>query len=48
MEGFLIQGRDLITPVWRWLHETQVEVSTPCGAVSTQEITDFVLDLMDL
>ena len=39
MEGFLIQGRDLILTGWRWLHEPQVGVSTPWGALSTGGVT---------
>ena len=50
IEGFLIRGWDPILPVWRWLHEPQpisnqpvgVDVSTPCGTVSTRGTTVFV------
>ena len=36
MEGFMILGWDLILSGWRWLYESQVGVSTTCGAVSTR------------
>ena len=38
----LIRGWDLILPLWHWLYESQVEVSTACGATSTQGTTMFV------
>ena len=44
----MIQGWDLILTGWRWLHEPQVEVSTPWGAVSTRGTTVFVPDLLEL
>ena len=46
MDGFLIQEWNL--PGWRWLHEPQVGVSTPCGAVSTTGATVFVPGLLEL
>ena len=43
-----MRGWDLSLPGWRWLYEPQFGVSTPCGAVSTQGITDFILILLNL
>ena len=48
MDGFLIQGWDLILTGWRWLHEPQVGVCTLCGAVSTRETTVLVPGLLEL
>ena len=36
MEGFMMQGWDLILSGWRWLCEPQVRVPTSCEAVSTR------------
>ena len=48
MEGFLIWEWGLIFPGWRWLYEPQVGVSTPSGAVLTQEISVVILGLLEL
>lgn len=36
MEGLLIRRWDPIVSGWRLLYEHQVEVSTPCGSLSTR------------
>ena len=47
MEAFMIGDGALSSP-GGWLHEPQVEVSTPWGAVSTRGTTVFVPDLLEL
>ena len=48
MEGFLIRGRDVILPGWRWLNELLVGVSIPCRAVSTRWTAAFVPGSLEL
>ena len=48
VEGFLIRGWDLILDRWRWLHEPQVGILTPWGAVSARVGTVFVHGLLEL
>ena len=45
---FNIRGWDHILPGWCWLNEPQVEVSTPCGTVSTRGTTVFIPGLLEL
>ena len=47
MQGFMIRGRDLILPGWRWLYEPQVGVSTPFEAVSTRGTNVFIPDSLE-
>ena len=44
----MIRGWDLILTGWRWLHELQVGVSTPSGAVSVRGVIVFVPGLLEL
>ena len=44
----MIRGWDFILTGWRWLHEPEVGVPTPWGAVSIRGITVFVLGLSEL
>ena len=50
IQGFMMQGWDLILPGWRWRlpYRPQFGVSTPWGAVSTQGTTAFVPGLLGL
>ena len=48
MEGFLILGWGVIFTGWRWLHERQVGVSIPSGAVSTRGTNVLVPGLLTL